>query len=91
MLRIIDMTEAICSDEFEFAVWDTVTDSFLKDVFDEQVWTRDGFIEACSEDYPLSRRKDRVLVLLPDNAKDDGVNEVNPDQRIVENGGSNGS
>ena len=68
MLRIIDMTEAKCADEFEFAVWDTVTDSFLKDVFDEQVWTREEFIQACADDYQLSCRKDRVLGLLPDNA-----------------------
>ena len=62
MLRIIDMSEAKSS-EYAFAVWDTVTDGFIYDSFDDQVWhSFDEFKLAFPGNAKLV---ERVSVLLP--------------------------
>lgn len=65
MLRIIDMTDAASSNDFQFAVWNTVNGLFLKSstiLIDTQVWN----IEDWKEDFAdHDELRERVLKLLP--------------------------
>ncbi len=65
MLRIIDMTEAASSEEYLFAVWNTVNGIFLSSsttLMNTQVWTREEWIEDFAYHKGL---RERVLSLLP--------------------------
>lgn len=69
MIRIIDMTDAASSDEYQFAVWSTVNGQFLSSdttLLNTQVWTKDEWTEDFTDEPEL---RDRVLKLLPEVKK----------------------
>jgi hypothetical protein len=62
MLRIMDMTEATSSDEFTFAVWDTVRDEFLRDKYGDQAWTLEEFLEGYEGNVPDAKERVKSMV-----------------------------
>lgn len=65
MLRIIDMREATSSDR-AFAVWDTITDSFLTDDYGCQCWDTVEELVVDSKQSISKERIMRIVQLAPD-------------------------